>query len=176
MSATPATRSANICTAIDRVLTCGLWREKRQEALKLSHWRSPLQPATHTIFFLVSFTFYKTLVFLCTTCLNIQKLSILPTRTDLHAMKRKSWPYRDANTCLPARKPVAIQTVRYPHNVLWHVDPFLARDHEISNDTAAVARQRPLNSNRGNVFSVRSVPRCYKQDKLGAVVSCCVVS
>jgi hypothetical protein len=30
-----------------------------------------------------------------------------------------------------------------------------------------VTRQRPVNSNRGTVFTVRSVPRCYKQDKLG---------
>jgi hypothetical protein len=29
------------------------------------------------------------------------------------------------------------------------------------------ARQRPVNSNRGTVFPVRFVPRCYKHDKLG---------
>jgi hypothetical protein len=29
-----------------------------------------------------------------------------------------------------------------------------------------VARQRPVKSNRGTVFSVRSVTRYYKQDKL----------
>jgi hypothetical protein len=33
-----------------------------------------------------------------------------------------------------------------------------------------VARQRRINGNRGTVFSVRSVPRYYKQDKLGLAV------
>jgi hypothetical protein len=50
---------------------------------------------------------------------------------------------------------------------LWHVDPLLGNDREISKYTAAVTRKRPVNSNRGMVFSVRSLPRCYKQDKLG---------
>jgi hypothetical protein len=35
---------------------------------------------------------------------------------------------------------------------MWHVDPLLG-------------------SNRGTVFSVRSVLRCHKQDKLGVVSS-----
>jgi hypothetical protein len=30
----------------------------------------------------------------------------------------------------------------------------------------AVTRQQLVNSNRGTVLSVRSVPRCYKQNKL----------
>jgi hypothetical protein len=51
-------------------------------------------------------------------------------------------------------------------NILWHVDPLLRNDCEIRNYTTATARQRPFNSNRGTVFSVRSTPRCYKQDKL----------
>jgi hypothetical protein len=43
---------------------------------------------------------------------------------------------------------------------MWLVHLLPGNDHEISNYTTAV------NSNRGTVFSVRSVPRCYKQDKL----------
>jgi hypothetical protein len=50
--------------------------------------------------------------------------------------------------------------------ILWHVDTLLGNDRERSNYTTAVTRQRPVNSNRGMVFSVRSVPRCCKQDKL----------
>jgi hypothetical protein len=48
--------------------------------------------------------------------------------------------------------------------ILWYVDPLLGNDHKI-NYTTAVTRQRSANSNRGMVFSVRSVPRCNKQDK-----------
>jgi hypothetical protein len=65
--------------------------------------------------------------------------------------------------------------------VLWHVDPLLGGDNEIGDSTAVVARQRPvnsnkgmvfsarsamqqLNSNRGTVFSVRSVRICYTKD------------
>jgi hypothetical protein len=50
--------------------------------------------------------------------------------------------------------------------ILWHIDPLLGNDRKISNYTTTVTRHRTLNSNRGTVFSVRSVPRCYKQDKL----------
>jgi hypothetical protein len=53
---------------------------------------------------------------------------------------------------------------------LRHVVALLGNDSEISNYTTAVTRQRPVNSNRGTVFSVRFVPRCYKQDKLGVAV------
>jgi hypothetical protein len=49
--------------------------------------------------------------------------------------------------------------------ILWHVDPLLGNDREISNYTTAVTRQRLVNSNRGTVFSVPSVLRRYKQDK-----------
>jgi hypothetical protein len=38
-------------------------------------------------------------------------------------------------------------------NILWHVDPLLGSDREIGHYTAAVARQRPVNNNRGMVFS-----------------------
>jgi hypothetical protein len=71
--------------------------------------------------------------------------------------------------------------------ILWHVDPLLGGDREIGDCAAAVARQSPannrgmvisapfakqqLNKNRGTVFSVWSVPRCYKREKLAAAVS-----
>jgi hypothetical protein len=55
--------------------------------------------------------------------------------------------------------------------VLWHVDALLGYDSEINNYSTAVTKQRPINSNRGKVFSVRSVPRCYKQDKSGVAVN-----
>jgi hypothetical protein len=51
--------------------------------------------------------------------------------------------------------------------ILWHVDPLLGNDREIKNYVTAVTSQRPVKSNRRTVFSVRSVLRCYKQDKLG---------
>jgi hypothetical protein len=54
--------------------------------------------------------------------------------------------------------------------ILWHVVPLLGNDSETSKYTTAVTRQRPANSNRGTVSSVQSVPRCYKQDKLGVAV------
>jgi hypothetical protein len=50
--------------------------------------------------------------------------------------------------------------------ILWHADPLLGNDSEISNCTAAPTRQRDVNGNRG-MFSVRFVPRCHKKDKLG---------
>jgi hypothetical protein len=49
---------------------------------------------------------------------------------------------------------------------MWHADPLLGNDREISKCTTAVNRQRPVNSNRGAVFYMESVPRCYNQDKL----------
>jgi hypothetical protein len=57
--------------------------------------------------------------------------------------------------------------------MLWFVDPFEGNDHEISNYTTAVTRQQLLNSNRGTVFSVRSVPRCYKLLQLVRSESVC---
>jgi hypothetical protein len=55
-------------------------------------------------------------------------------------------------------------------DIIWrHVEQLLRNDCEISNYTTAVTRQRTVNSNRGIVFSVQSVPRCYK-DKLGVAV------
>jgi hypothetical protein len=65
--------------------------------------------------------------------------------------------------------------------ILWHIDPLLGGNREIGDFTAAVARQRPannnrvivfsvrstkqqLNSNRGTMLSVLSMPTCYNQD------------
>jgi hypothetical protein len=55
---------------------------------------------------------------------------------------------------------------------MWHVDPLLSKGREVSKCSTAVNRQRPVNSNRGTVFNVRSVPRCYNPNKLE--VSCMV--
>jgi hypothetical protein len=41
---------------------------------------------------------------------------------------------------------------------------YCGSDRETNNYTTAVTWQQPVNINRGKVFSVRSVPRCYKQD------------
>jgi hypothetical protein len=46
-------------------------------------------------------------------------------------------------------------------HILWHVDSLLGNDREISNYRIAVTRHRPVNSNRGVVFSVRSMPELY---------------
>jgi hypothetical protein len=51
----------------------------------------------------------------------------------------------------------------------WQVVHLLGNDREISNYTTAVTRQWPVNRNRKTLFSVQSVPRCYKQEKLGTV-------
>jgi hypothetical protein len=81
--------------------------------------------------------------------------------------------------------------------ILWHVDPLLGNDHEISNYTqllplALKQQQRKgvfctvcpdgcasnngichattkqqSHCNRGTVFSMRSMPKCYKQESLG---------
>jgi hypothetical protein len=54
-------------------------------------------------------------------------------------------------------------------SIFWHVDPLLCNDHEISQNTAAVTEKRLrkqtcLHGSRGTVFSVLSMPRCYKWD------------
>jgi hypothetical protein len=43
------------------------------------------------------------------------------------------------------------------------VDQLLGNDGEINNYTTVIIRQRSLNCKRGTAFSVRFVPRCYKQ-------------
>jgi hypothetical protein len=48
--------------------------------------------------------------------------------------------------------------------------PLLGNDREINKSTTVVTRQLPVNSNRGTVFSVRSVPRYYKQGQLAVGV------
>jgi hypothetical protein len=51
-------------------------------------------------------------------------------------------------------------------NIVACISPLLGNDREIRNYTMGVIRQRPVNSNRGTVFSVRAMLRCYKQDEL----------
>jgi hypothetical protein len=41
----------------------------------------------------------------------------------------------------------------------------------LSNYTTAITRQQPVNSNRGMVFSMQSVQRCYKQGQLAVAGS-----
>jgi hypothetical protein len=53
--------------------------------------------------------------------------------------------------------------------ILWYIDPLLDNDRKTNNEkTPAAMKQIPnkqqSNSNRGTVFSVRSVPICYNQD------------
>jgi hypothetical protein len=57
--------------------------------------------------------------------------------------------------------------LKYVTNILLYVDPLLGNDREIRKYTTAFIRHRSVNSNRGTVLYVRSVLRCYKQDKLG---------
>jgi hypothetical protein len=51
--------------------------------------------------------------------------------------------------------------------ILWQVDPLLDNYREISNYTTVVTMQRSVHNKRETVFSVLSVPGCYKQDKIG---------
>lgn len=55
--------------------------------------------------------------------------------------------------------------------IMRHVYPLLGNDREIRNYTRAVTRPWSVNSNRGIVFYVLPVLRCYKQDKVGVTVS-----
>jgi hypothetical protein len=57
-------------------------------------------------------------------------------------------------------------TLMYLLIIFWYVHPLQGNDREISNYTTAVTRQRSVNSSRGKTFSVGSVPRCLKEDKL----------
>jgi hypothetical protein len=47
----------------------------------------------------------------------------------------------------------------------------LGNDGEISKYTTAVTRQQAVERNRGMVFSIKSVPRYDKQDKLSVAVN-----
>jgi hypothetical protein len=53
---------------------------------------------------------------------------------------------------------------------MCHAGALLRSDCEISNYITAVTRQRPINSNRRKLCSMRTVPRPYKQDKLGVAL------
>jgi hypothetical protein len=76
--------------------------------------------------------------------------------------------------------------------ILWHTDLLLGNDHK-TNETTAVARQRPMDwlesgflyvashwwlctrqwiQQWGAVFSMWSVPRGYKWDRLQSLISC----
>jgi hypothetical protein len=59
---------------------------------------------------------------------------------------------------------------------MWLVDPLLGNDREISSYTTAVTGQQPVSGNRGMVFSVLSVLRCYNQDGWGNEFSCVVLT
>jgi hypothetical protein len=55
-------------------------------------------------------------------------------------------------------------------------DALLGNDHETNNETMSIARKQilnkqHLNGNRVTVFSVRSVSRHYKRERLGNAVS-----
>jgi hypothetical protein len=45
----------------------------------------------------------------------------------------------------------------------------LDRQRPQNNWKTAITMQRSINSNRGTIFSVQSLPRCYKQDSLCGV-------
>jgi hypothetical protein len=64
----------------------------------------------------------------------------------------------------PILKPI-LKIFSYFCIILWYIDPLLGNDREANNSTTTVTRQRPLNSNRGTVFSVRSALGRYKQGK-----------
>jgi hypothetical protein len=60
-----------------------------------------------------------------------------------------------------------IRTARYPDIQ----EPFLGND-SINTFLLQQTLTQQWYSNRGTVFSVRSVPRCYNRDDLGQLVSC----
>jgi hypothetical protein len=65
-----------------------------------------------------------------------------------------------------------LRLLRYGGNIILRlVDKLLGNSREISNYTTAIIRQRPVNRNRRTVFSVWSVPICYKQNMLWELVN-----
>jgi hypothetical protein len=50
--------------------------------------------------------------------------------------------------------------------LLWHADLLLGNYREIRNYETTFTKQRPINSNRRNMFSVQSTLRYYKQGQL----------
>jgi hypothetical protein len=62
------------------------------------------------------------------------------------------------------QKSILLQKCQDCLKILWHVDPLLRGDCKIGDCTAATARHQPATNNRGTVFSVWCVPRCYKHD------------
>jgi hypothetical protein len=59
---------------------------------------------------------------------------------------RKVRPITDVTSTTLGKEEMAVHSLK--EGAMWHVDPLLA-----------------CACNRGTVFSVQSVPRCYKQDK-----------
>jgi hypothetical protein len=59
------------------------------------------------------------------------------------------------------------------HIILWHVDSLLGIDHEISDYTIApaTARMQQFHGKNCTATEEQPMPRCYEQDKLGAIVS-----
>jgi hypothetical protein len=47
--------------------------------------------------------------------------------------------------------------------VMLYVDLLLGNDREVRKYTTIVNRQRPVNRNKGTMFSMRSVPIGYKR-------------
>jgi hypothetical protein len=101
------------------------------------------------------------------------------------------------SACNSCRRKGSLLILRMLRNtqIMWHVDPLLGNDREISNYTWTAAKQwlckqRPLlgsgwvpivwepqqtwtqqlHSKRGKVVSVWSVSKCYKQDNLVELV------
>jgi hypothetical protein len=75
-----------------------------------------------------------------------------------------SLPYAQKTATGPCLEPVphilaigqeADGCCRGDKKISWYVNPLLGNDREISNYTTAVTRQRPVNSNRRKMFSVR---------------------
>jgi hypothetical protein len=56
-------------------------------------------------------------------------------------------------------------------SILWHVDPLQGNGRLAITWEHQQTRTQQLNSNKGKVFSVWTVPRYYKQDKLVESVS-----
>jgi hypothetical protein len=65
---------------------------------------------------------------------------------------------------------IQVRCITTVKNIVYSIAACSLKAITVESQQPAVTRQRRVN-NRGMVFSVQSVPRCHKQDKLGAVVS-----
>jgi hypothetical protein len=66
---------------------------------------------------------------------------------------------------LSERKMLTTKVVKKKETLLY-VDPLLGNDPETNNYTTTVTRQRPVNSNRGTLSSMRFVSRCYRRSEV----------